>query len=146
MQALCQWDVQGDASAEALAGVFETEGPSRRAAGYAEKLTRCFFSQNERVDKHLSAASSRWALSRISPVDRNVMRVAVVETLGSERDVHLQTPSGVQVVDRVPSRVTVAEGNDLDVFLDVSRMHVFEPGEAGLNIGLNGYGARSSVN
>ena len=84
MQALCQWDVQGDASAEALAGVFETERASRRAAGYAEKLTSCFFSQAERVDKYLSAASSRWALSRISPVDRNVMRVAVVELIGTQ--------------------------------------------------------------
>ena len=84
MQALCQWDVQGDASAEALEGVFKTEGTTRPAAGYAEKLTRCFFSQDERVDEYLSAASSRWALSRISPVERNVMRVAVVELIGTE--------------------------------------------------------------
>ncbi len=81
-----------------------------------------------------------------SPGSALRMRVAVVETLGSERDVHLQTPNGVQVVARVSSRVAVAEGDDVDVFLDVSRMHVFEPGEAGLNIGLNGYGAHSSVN
>lgn len=84
MQALCQWDVQGDASAEALEGVFQTEGTTPRAAGYAEKLVRSFWSQPKPVDKHLSAASSRWDLSRVSPVERNVMRVAVVELIGTE--------------------------------------------------------------
>ncbi len=84
MQALCQWDVQGDASAEALEGVFQPEGTTRRAAGYAEKLARSFWSQRKRVDKHLSTASSRWDLSRVSPVERNVMRVAVVELIGTE--------------------------------------------------------------
>ncbi|HUU82599.1 MAG TPA: sn-glycerol-3-phosphate ABC transporter ATP-binding protein UgpC [Phycisphaerae bacterium] len=74
------------------------------------------------------------------------MRVAVVEPLGSEKDVHLQTADGGGAVARVPSHVAVVEGNDVDVFLDSSRVHVFAPGEAGLNIGLNGYGARSSVN
>jgi multiple sugar transport system ATP-binding protein len=78
-------------------------------------------------------------------VNRWRMGVAVVEPLGSEKDVHLQTCDGVQAVARVPSHVSVVEGNDVDVFLDASRMHVFEPGEAGLNIGLNGYGAQSSV-
>ena len=74
------------------------------------------------------------------------MRVQVVEPLGERSDVTLQTPDGGEVIARVSSRVAVTEGSQVDVGLDVSRVHVFEPGEAGQNVGLNGCGVRASAN
>ena len=74
------------------------------------------------------------------------MRVQVVEPLGESSDVYLQPAEGGQVVARVSSQVGVTEGSTVQVALDVSRAHVFEPGETGLNVALNGYGAQSSAN
>ncbi len=74
------------------------------------------------------------------------MRVTVIETLGSEKDVYLETPAGQQVVARIPAESPVEEGKNVSVSFDVSRVHVFETGETGVNVGLNGYGAVASAN
>jgi multiple sugar transport system ATP-binding protein len=73
------------------------------------------------------------------------MRITVVETLGPEQDVYLQTRSGVQVVARVPADVQVTEGAEAEVHFDVDRVHLFEPGDNGVNISLDGQGARNSA-
>ena len=73
------------------------------------------------------------------------MRVSVVETLGHEKDVYLQTRGGVQVIARVPATEGVEEGSDVEVFFDADRVHLFETGENGVNVGLNGHGARTSA-
>ena len=82
MQALCQWDVQRDASAEALDAVEESMEGSRRGAAYARTLVERFWAMRKGVDRRLTAASTEWSLSRISPVERNAMRVATVEMMG----------------------------------------------------------------
>ncbi len=74
------------------------------------------------------------------------MRVGMVEPLGDEKDVHLLAGAGWQVIARVPSHTEVIEGNQVEVFLDIGRVHVFEPGDPGLNVGLNGHGAVASAN
>ncbi len=74
------------------------------------------------------------------------MLVSMVEPLGDEKDVHLETGDGRQVVARVPSHTEVTEGSRVSVFPDASRVHVFEPGDPGLNVGLNGQGAAASAN
>ena len=78
--------------------------------------------------------------------DRWLMRVQLVEPLGENKDVYLLTPDGGQAVARVPASVKAVEGSTVQVLPDPARVHVFEPGEAGLNVGLNGYGAQSSAN
>ncbi len=77
--------------------------------------------------------------------NRLPMRITVVETLGPEQDVYLQTRSGVQVVARVPAEVRVTEGAEAEVRFDVNRVHLFEPGDNGVNISLDGQGARTSA-
>ena len=74
------------------------------------------------------------------------MRIQVVEPLGEKTDVYLQPADGGQVVARVSSDAGITEGSTVNVFLDCRRVHVFEPGEMGLNVALNGYGAQSSAN
>jgi multiple sugar transport system ATP-binding protein len=74
------------------------------------------------------------------------MRISVVEPLGDEKDVYLQTADGVQVIARVPSEADAVEGREVEVFFNVSGAHVFEPGETGLNMSVNGRGAAAGAN
>lgn len=79
MQALCQWDVQRDASPPALADFLATQHPPDDVVAYADALVRGFWEHDARFDGLIAAASTRWDVPRMSPVDRNTMRVAVVE-------------------------------------------------------------------
>lgn len=81
MQALCQWDVQRDQSAESLGGLFLALEASPEGADYARELVTAFWSQRRRVDDRISFAATGWDLDRISPVERNAMRIAIVELL-----------------------------------------------------------------
>jgi len=79
------------------------------------------------------------------------MKVTVIEILGSEKDVYLEMPAGGQVVARVPVATSVQEGSRVLVGFDRSRVHLFETGETGVNVGLNGkprhgLGAAASAN
>jgi len=94
----------------------------------------------------LVAAPEGWMASGEAAQARLPMRVQVVEPLGESSDVYLQPAEGGQVVARVSSQVGVTEGSTVHVALDVSRAHVFEPGETGSNVALNGYGAQTSAN
>ena len=84
--------------------------------------------------------------SATANADSLPMTVSVIEVLGSEKDVYLQLPSGQQVVARIPAEAAVEEGSHVSVSFDVSRVHVFETGETGVNVGLNGHGVSSSAN
>lgn len=91
MQALCQWDVQQDSSEEALATFFDRQdegctelprvGDEVALARCAGELVRQFWKHSDRIDTCLANVSTKWSLQRMSPVDRNVMRVAMAEIL-----------------------------------------------------------------
>ncbi len=81
MQALCQWDVQRDQSPEALREFLTVRTASEDLAEQAATLVGRYWELRQRVDDRIAAAVEKWDLSRISPVERNVMRVAVVELL-----------------------------------------------------------------
>ncbi|MGD2108573.1 MAG: transcription antitermination factor NusB [Phycisphaerae bacterium] len=81
MQALCQWDAQHEESVEGLREfLVSREGPVDAVAA-AEAIVSAFWSDRQTVDDRIASAATEWRLSRISPVERNVMRVAIVEML-----------------------------------------------------------------
>lgn len=82
MQALCQWDVQADESRESLDGFLSAEGAPGRVTRYAGGLVLAFWEHREDTDARIERASDRWTLARMSPVERNVIRLAVVEPMG----------------------------------------------------------------
>ena len=84
MQALCQWDVQQDSSREMLQDLADDQGASEAASRYAAQLIEAFWASRDEVDQRIAAVSERWTLSRMAPVERNVMRVAVVELMGGD--------------------------------------------------------------
>jgi len=84
MQALCQWDVQKDESPEALAEFFAVAADcevSSDAVAYATDLVRGVWASRQGIDELITTATKKWELSRISLVERNVMRVSIVEML-----------------------------------------------------------------
>ncbi len=81
MQALCQFEAQQDESPEALEDLFVSRDASRSASRYATKLVEGYWARRDRADEMIAQAAERWELSRISMVDRNIMRVAIVELL-----------------------------------------------------------------
>ncbi len=84
MQALCQWEAQKDESDEALLDLLHTLAEDSGAVSYAAKLTRGYWADQEAVDRLIASAAARWDLARIGAIERNVIRVAVVEMLGSD--------------------------------------------------------------
>ena len=81
MQTLCQWEVQGAVAPEELAGLQAFCEASEQATEYAQELTQGFWQDPQRVDTLLAETTEHWSLARISSVERNVLRVAVVEIL-----------------------------------------------------------------
>ena len=84
MQALCQWEVQRDESHEALLEFVQRDVTALEAVGYATEVVLGFWKHREDVDRRLRESLTRWSLPRLSPVERNVLRVAVVEMLGGK--------------------------------------------------------------
>jgi hypothetical protein len=42
--------------------------------------------------------------------------------------------STASLVGRLDARASVREGEEMEMFVDMSRAHVFEPGELGVNV------------
>jgi N utilization substance protein B len=81
MQALAQWDVQSDESPESLSEFMAGREAGAKAARYASELVRAFWGQRDSIDRRVCEASPQWALDRMSPVVRNVIRVAILERI-----------------------------------------------------------------
>ncbi len=84
MQALCQWEVQREESSPSLADFLADQEASPRTAAYAAMLVQEYWRQRAEIDERVASASEKWDLARISPVERNIMRLAVVEFLKGE--------------------------------------------------------------
>ena len=91
MQYLFQCDLQEEAySAESLArfwlqteeaGNYPDERVFRKARTYAEKMIAGVVEHHAAITETLERFSCKWDISRMSVVDRNIMRVAVVEMI-----------------------------------------------------------------
>ena len=79
MQFLCQWEVQRDESAQTLQDFFSAHAPIPHCISYATSLVQAYWQQQELIDQLIASASTKWDISRISPVERNIMRISVVE-------------------------------------------------------------------
>lgn len=75
------------------------------------------------------------------------VRVSVVEPLGDRMDVYVATRTHDKIVCRVDAHTRLREGQELPLFVDVESVHVFQPGETGMNVTLLGdqAGARVAV-
>jgi N utilization substance protein B len=95
MQALCQWDAQGETDKAALRDFFAARQADPAAAEHAVRLVTSFWAYRSEVDRLIAAAAEHWSLSRIGLVDRNVIRTAITELLT------LKTPPKVVVSEAI---------------------------------------------
>ncbi|MDY7010397.1 MAG: sn-glycerol-3-phosphate ABC transporter ATP-binding protein UgpC [Planctomycetota bacterium] len=60
--------------------------------------------------------------------------VSVVEILGDKKDIHMTTQDENTLVARVNAHEEIRELSQAQMHLDVDNIHVFEPGETGVNL------------
>jgi transcription antitermination factor NusB len=96
MQALCVFDAIGDAFAERLdeflgdPHAYEDlelpEAPPDEVRQFARHLALGTWQQRARYDRLLSRHAEHWSLSRMPPVDRNILRLGVHELHEQDAD------------------------------------------------------------
>lgn len=79
MQALCQLDVLGDDSLAQLDSFFADESPPESTQKYARGLVHEIWQDREAFDASIQAVAEHWVTTRMSAVDRNVLRVGLCE-------------------------------------------------------------------
>jgi N utilization substance protein B len=99
LQALYRADVTGDVSAQAIDTLWQHFEAPIEARGFALELVHGVLERQEDIDRRLAEAADNWQLSRLSQVDRNVLRIAVYELL--QRD------------ERVPTSVVLDEAIEI---------------------------------
>ena len=77
MQALYQLDVQGDALLEYLGGFFAENEHGSSVKELAMKWSKCAWENHSRCDELIGEASIKWSLSRLSLVDKSILRLSV---------------------------------------------------------------------
>lgn len=97
LQALYAWESRGGVAEEAvrvLQELFANLRVSPQNRPYAEVLVRLTAVNLPRIDSLVEQALTNWRLSRLSVIDRNILRLGVAEML---------------FVDDVPPRLTIRE-------------------------------------
>ncbi len=60
--------------------------------------------------------------------------ITVIETLGQIMDLHVTTPQHPYLVARIESQRELKDEQDIKLYVDMAKTHVFEPGEDGANL------------
>ena len=80
MQALYQLDIQGAEVLSRLMGEFFSENESdERTRNLAWEWTNGTWAKMAECDELIGSATIRWQFSRLSPVDRGILRLAVYQ-------------------------------------------------------------------
>jgi multiple sugar transport system ATP-binding protein len=66
------------------------------------------------------------------------VRVDVIEPLGDKVDIYVSTPKHPHIVARVDAGIKTQLGEDIELHIDMSKTHLFEPGTQGRNLSLRG--------
>ena len=81
MQALYQLDVQGEELLKLLGDFFVENEPDDSVRRLAKDWTKGAWKNLARCDELISAASIKWSLSRLSPVDKSILRMSVYQLI-----------------------------------------------------------------
>jgi len=72
-------DVSGIAAEDIIRSVVDDESLSEKTLGFAHQLFRLVLQHKEWADGHISALATNWDINRIANIDRNILRMAMVE-------------------------------------------------------------------
>lgn len=98
MQALFYMDIRKDASEETLEYFCGCFCPSKKSRPFFRKLVNGVLGKKGQIDVLVERFSQNWNISRMSCVDRNVMRIAIYEML---------------YCDDIPPKVSINEAVDI---------------------------------
>jgi N utilization substance protein B len=98
MQALFYMDIRKDASEETLEYFCGCFCPSKKSRPFFRKLVNGVLGSKGQIDALVERFSQNWNISRMSCVDRNVMRIAIYEML---------------FCDDIPPKVSINEAVDI---------------------------------
>jgi multiple sugar transport system ATP-binding protein len=62
------------------------------------------------------------------------VKINVIEPLGSDMDVYMSTILNETVVGRVEAQPGLQRDTQVTMYVDLRKVHVFEPGETGMNL------------
>ena len=81
MQALCQLDVQGEELLPALRMFFREYTDEEVVVELAEQWTKGAWGHHQTCDEQIARAAEKWKLSRLSMVDRSILRLGVYQIM-----------------------------------------------------------------
>lgn len=85
LQALYEADVAGHAASQALDNVLAEQPLDDEASGFARELVKGVADNRERIDAIISRYATVFPLNQVSAVDRNILRLAMYESLIDNR-------------------------------------------------------------
>lgn len=103
LQSLFEWDLNGidkKEVAEVLQRNVSEFAPNKTDAPFMEKLLDGILQKQGELDMVIEKAAPEWPIDRISPVDRNILRLGLYELLFSDRS-------------EVPAKVAINEAIEL---------------------------------
>jgi N utilization substance protein B len=98
LQALFDMDMSSDLSEERFDGFCKNFTPSKKTLPFFTRLVKGVRQNIHKIDSLIEEGSENWKISRISGVDRNVMRIAVYELI---------------FCPDIPSKVSINEAIDI---------------------------------
>lgn len=103
LQTLFEWDLNNIEKKD-VAGVLERNiqefAPNKADASFIEKLLDGVLGKQPELDQVIEKAAPEWPIDRISPVDRNILRLGLYELLFADRK-------------EVPAKVAINEAIEL---------------------------------
>ena len=103
LQSLFEWDCRGqhdDEISDIIARNSEEFAPGLSDISFTETLMKGILAKKADIDDIITKAAPEWPLDKISPVDRNVLRLGLYELLFSDRE-------------EVPAKVAINESIEL---------------------------------
>ncbi len=103
LQSLFEWDFcgQNDANISAIVSRISTEyAPGIGDNSFIDELMKGIVAKKNEINEIIEKAAPDWPLDKISPIDRNVLRIGLYELIFSDRD-------------EVPAKVAINESIEL---------------------------------
>jgi N utilization substance protein B len=98
MQAACQLDVQGAVALQILGRFFAENSDDDTVRKLAEKWTQGLWQTMAECDGLITTAAAKWELSRLSQVDRSILRLGTYQ---------------LKYCDDIPAKVVINEAIEL---------------------------------
>ena len=81
VQILYQLEMNAQDLEQTLPAFWELHAHSDAVRDFAERIARGVWENRESLDAIIVATAQNWSLERITPIDRNILRVAIYEML-----------------------------------------------------------------